>query len=58
MPNKYSIHTLGKYSQGDGLLLFGCGGFNLKSYEERIEVCKENDPVNYQIISDWINRSV
>jgi hypothetical protein len=58
MPTKYYIHILGKYPQGEGLVLFGCGGFNLNSYEEQVEVCKEKDPVNYQIISDWINRSV
>ena len=58
MPNKYSIHIFDKYSEGEGFLIAGSGSFKLKSYEEQIVVFKEKDPVNYQILSDWINRSV
>jgi hypothetical protein len=38
---------------------WGIGGFglgNISSYTYEVEVCETNDPIDYKIVTDWIDK--
>jgi hypothetical protein len=54
-PNKYCIYMVKNEINGSHTLFNGSGAgwCSSKSHEE-IEIC-DDDPLNYKIISEWIN---
>jgi hypothetical protein len=55
-PNKYYIHIVSKKMDG---FYWGIGGFglgNISSYTYEVEVCETNDPIDYKIVTDWIDK--
>ena len=55
-PNKYLIHVVTKKMDGFN---WGIGGFglgNISSYTFEIEVCKTEYPIDYKILSEWIDK--
>jgi len=50
-PNKYSIYMI-HHSGGSGFIIAGSGFYSTKEYE--ITVCKKLEPLDYQIVADWI----
>ena len=55
--NKYVIHVEGKKMDGFTLMIYGSGIGNFTSSSSIIEVCKTNDPTDYEIVSEWISRN-
>jgi len=53
-PNKYYIIT--NTFSGFGWLGVGFGMANISSHNEYIEVCETKHPIDYKILSDWINK--
>jgi hypothetical protein len=47
--NKYYMHMM----RGNGTILFGWGRFEC----DEIEVCKKNNPDDYKIVSEWIEKN-
>lgn len=54
-PNKYCIQIISKKFDGYIFLLYGSGFGNISSSHVEIEVCKNEYPKDYKIVSDWIN---
>jgi hypothetical protein len=56
-PNKYYIHIVGKKLDGFnwGIGSFGLG--NISSYTSEIEVCETKHPIDYKIVTDWIDKN-
>ena len=53
LSNKYCIHLIDdKFS---GLWLFTSGTCN-SNKDVMIEICKEKNPIDYKILTDWINK--
>ena len=54
-PNKYYISTVSKHFNGFlwSLSIVGLGNITSHGYE--IEICETTQPIDYKIISDWIN---
>ena len=50
--NKYYIHVLN--NNIGGFMLFSSG--SISSQDDVYEVCPEREPLDYKIVSDWINR--
>ena len=57
LPNKYCIHIM--YNKLDGFLwlLGGFGLGNITSHNTEIEVCESKNPIDYKIVSEWINKN-
>ena len=53
MKNNTYIITLTTHTL-DGFMLFSRGYF--KSINDQVELCKKKDPIDYKILSDWINK--
>ena len=53
MKNNTYIITLTTHTL-DGFMLFSSGYF--KSINDKVELCKKKDPIDYKILSDWINK--
>ena len=56
-PNKYIIHIVSKKIDGFN---WGIGGFGLgviSSHCSEIEICKNEHPTNYKLLSDWIDQN-
>ncbi len=49
-PDKYSIYMIDHSARG--FILFGAGFYSTREYE--ITVCKKLEPLDYQIVTDWI----
>jgi hypothetical protein len=56
-PNKYVIQIVSKKIDGFnwGVGWFGLG--SISSYTSEIEVCKTNHSLDYETLSDWINKN-
>ena len=50
-PNKYIIYTI--ENNISGLIIGGSGYINSKP--EKFEVCEKENPIDYKIISNWID---
>ncbi len=57
LPNKYCIHITSKKLYGSSWTIGGFGIGNISSYSEEIEVCETTDPIDYKIVSDWIDKN-
>lgn len=55
-PNKYNIHIVSKKIDGFFWGIYGFGLGNISSHISEIEVCETKHPVDYKIVSDWINK--
>ena len=55
-PNKYCICISSRKLYGSGWTIGGFGTGDISSYSEEIEVCKTKDPIDYKILSDWIDK--
>ena len=51
--NKYSIHFLD--DKISGIWLFGGGVLN-SNKDKILDICKEKDPQDYKMLTDWINK--
>jgi hypothetical protein len=51
-PNKYKINM--QTNTGSGYWIFGGGSY--RTHEAQIEVCKERDKVDYEIVTNWLKR--
>jgi hypothetical protein len=51
--NKYCIHLMN--SNIDGFFLFSSGFIHTQN--DKIEVCKIEQPTDYNSLTDWINRN-
>jgi hypothetical protein len=54
-PQKYTLYLNRGNSNWNMVLFAGSGGGGGGSLEERIEVCQETDPVDYNTIYTWVN---
>ena len=55
-PAKYEIYIINKKIDSYAFLIYGSGFFDFKSNDTKIDVCKMENPSDYKIISDWIDR--
>ena len=55
-PNKYTIHIMGKSSDGFMWLICGFGIGTVSSYNSEIEVCETKHSTDYKIVSEWIDK--
>ena len=55
-PNKYCIYISSKKLYGSSWSIGGFGVGGISSYSEEIEVCETKDPIDYKILSDWIDK--
>jgi len=57
-PNKYFIYINNKKFDGFLWLIGGSGFGNFTSLNNttEIEVCETNHPIDYKIVSEWINK--
>ena len=54
-PNKYVIYICGKKFNG---FMWSAGSFglgNVSTDNDEIEVCETKNPIDYKIVSEWIN---
>ena len=55
-PNKYVINVVSKKLDGFHWIIGVIGLGNVSSYAADIEVCKTKHPVDYNIVSSWIEK--
>ena len=55
-PSKYTIHIMGKSSDGFMWLIGGFGIGTISSYNSEIEVCETKHSTDYKIVSEWIDK--
>ena len=53
-PQKYRIQITGNYLSGFSWSIGGFGLGNISSNLEDIEICETTQPINYNIVSEWI----
>ena len=51
--NKYCIHVIDE--KLDGFWLF-TSGYLVSNKDKQIEICKEQHPIDYKNLTDWINK--
>jgi hypothetical protein len=57
-PNKYYIHFMIKKNDGFAWALGGFGFGYISSIYDNIEVCETKHPVDYKILTEWINNKL
>lgn len=55
-PNKYNIYISNKEIDGYVWLLTGTGLGSIKTCDDKIEICKTKDPIDYKILSEWMDK--
>ncbi len=58
-PDKYFIYIISYKFDGFLWLIAGSGLGNFTSHNDttEIEICKTKDPIDYNIVSEWINKN-
>lgn len=56
-PNKYVIHIESKKFEGLMGFIIPFGIARQLSYVEELEVCETKDPIDYKMVSEWIDKS-
>ena len=54
--NKYFIRLSNNNIKGHWYCLFGFGYGKMEEYTHDIEVCKLKNPMDYEIITEWVNK--
>ena len=54
-PNKYFINVVSNTFDGLAFSIIGFGICDIASHQYAIEVCENNNSIDYKIVSDWID---
>lgn len=57
IPNKYKIYITNNEITGFQLFLTGSGCGIISSDDDKIVICKTKDPMDYKIVSEWIDKN-